>query len=48
MSNEQLLSMLEAAFYAGMARSKYAPESPPSSFRYWYRTYQKENTNDNT
>lgn len=42
-TQEELLAMLQEAYYAGTDRSRYAPESLSSSFSYWYKNKDKYN-----
>ena len=41
-TKDELLELLQEAFYAGTQRSRFAPESLKSSFLYWYKNKDKE------
>jgi len=42
-NKEELIEMLQEAYYAGTERSRYAPESLKSSFLWWYKNKDKDN-----
>jgi len=42
-TEDKLMELLQEAYYAGVERSEYAPESVRSSFMYWYKNKDKDN-----